>query len=92
MKRTKWQKLKYRLLNFVREDLPREAFDLKCRVWNAGVLLAWYRLFLRKDELHISLALDPFAIRVMSEEEEKKYHQDLRRRREIAHGRDLGEC
>ena len=92
MERSKWQKVKYRVVKLFRIDIPREAHRLKCLVWNAGILLVWYRLFLRKDEFHKSLEFDPFAFYPMSPEKREAYRKDLRRRREIAHRRDLGEC
>lgn len=70
-----------------------QLFDLgvwiKSRIWNRGILLAWNRLWIRKDEFHNSLSLDPFAMRGMNKKQKSKYLNDLARRRNIAHQRDL---
>jgi len=58
---------------------------LKARVWNAGVLLWWYRLWIRSDEFDKSLSLDDLAYRVKGEQ----HYHDLQIRRRIAHERDL---
>jgi len=62
--------------------------DLKRRIWNKRILLWWYRLWIRKDEFHQSLATDP-ALICMNEEEKLKYFDDLYRRRALAHKRSL---
>jgi len=63
--------------------------DLKRRIWNKRILLWWYRLWIRKDEFHQSLATDPYALICMNDDEEKEYFEDLNERREIAHKRSL---
>lgn len=50
--------------------------------------LWWSRLYLRKDEFHSSLSLDPFAYTEMNKEQRSKYLIDLARRRSIAHEKD----
>ncbi|PJA87132.1 MAG: hypothetical protein CO141_01095 [Candidatus Moranbacteria bacterium CG_4_9_14_3_um_filter_42_9] len=62
---------------------------VKRSIWNRGILLAWYRLWIRKDEFHKSLSLDPFAIRDMDTNRKFKYLNNLARRRNIAHQRDM---
>ncbi len=59
--------------------------SLKRQIWNKRLLLWWYRLWIRKDEFHQSLKIDPEALACMSPEEQKKYLKDLCERREIAH-------
>jgi hypothetical protein len=70
-------------------------FDVKCeidniwrRIWNKRFLLWWYRLWIRKDEFHISLQGDLSALLVMTPHEQNKYYTDLYRRRRIAHERN----
>jgi hypothetical protein len=63
--------------------------DLKRRIWNKRILLWWYRLWIRKDEFHQSLTIDPYALICMNEEEKLKYFDDLYRRRALAHKRSL---
>jgi hypothetical protein len=62
--------------------------DVRRRIWNKGILLWWYRLWIRKDEFHKSLNPDFSAMLVMDKEELKEYHLDIVRRRNIAHYRD----
>lgn len=50
--------------------------------------LWWSRLYIRKDEFHQSLSLDPFAYTEMNKEQRSKYLIDLASRRFIAHERD----
>ncbi len=57
--------------------------------WHRYVLLWWYRLWIRKDERHKSLDTDWFLYREMNEKEKIKYVADLKKRREIAHQRDI---
>lgn len=59
------------------------------RIWNAGILLWWYRLWIRRNEFHRSLDSDQKAIIVMSYEEQQRYWSDLDRRRGIAHKRAM---
>lgn len=55
------------------------------RIWNAGILFWWYRLWIRRDEFHISLSLDEKAMSVMGDE----YLDDLYERRGKAHVRSM---
>jgi len=68
------------------KSMPKKA---KRRIWNKHILLRWHRLWVRKDEFHSSLSMDPAAMFGMEEREVKKYFKDLIRRRDIAHQRDL---
>ena len=51
--------------------------------------LWWHRLWIRRDEFHRSLDMDSYAMLDMNEEDSKAYINDLMRRRQIAHERDL---
>ena len=62
---------------------------IKRQVWNKRILLWWYRLWLRKDEFHNSLTMDTAALKEMTPEEQKEYCDDLAKRRQLAHERDL---
>jgi hypothetical protein len=73
----------YRFLN------PLER--LRYRIWNASILLWWYRLWIREDEFHRSLDMDLLAMRAMNKKQKERYLEDLSRRRRIAHERDLNE-
>lgn len=53
--------------------------------------LIWHKLWIRKDEFHHSLDMDVRAMLVMNDMDKNKYLNDLMRRRNIAHKRDLGE-
>jgi len=66
--------------------------DIKYRIWNKRILLWWYRLWIRQDEFHKSLSIDPLAIAVMTHKERNHYISDLLKRRAIAHERDLATC
>ena len=77
----KWLQLKY--------QVSGNWLWLKCRVWNAGILLLWNRLWIRRDEFHPSLDQDLCAMMVMSEKRRERYIKDLMCRRQIAHERDL---
>ncbi|MFA5767476.1 MAG: hypothetical protein WC919_06125 [Candidatus Paceibacterota bacterium] len=70
-------------------SICEELTDLRRRIWNKRLLLWWYRLFIRRNEFHRSLNSDFNAMLVMDSSELKKYFKDLRRRRRIAHKRDL---
>ena len=61
------------------------------RIWNAGILLWWYRLWIRKDEFHRSLDTDLLAMLAMNKKQKERYLDNLSRRRRIAHERDLDE-
>lgn len=59
--------------------------------WNRGIKLQWNRLYVRKDEFHSSLDMDVGAMLDMNPKQRARYIQDLVRRRQIAHKRDLDE-
>lgn len=62
------------------------------RVWVRfwmGPKLWWDRLWIRKDEFHPSLSMDPVMLAEMTPVEREDYLGDLVRRREIAHRRDI---
>jgi hypothetical protein len=83
----KWHK-KVRILFYIWWlDLKSLPGKIKRNIWNKHILLWWYRLWIRKDELHRSLDIDGSAMLEMNEQEEKEYLADLFRRREIAHQR-----
>lgn len=64
----------------------REAFyRLRVRLWNGGLLLWWYRLWIRKDEFHPSLDLDYELLTVLSRKDRDKYQAELLKRRQTAH-------
>ena len=58
---------------------------IKRRIWNKHILLYWYKLWVRKDEFHISLSRDPAAMEEMNKKELEEYNDDLLQRRKIAH-------
>jgi len=60
----------------------------KARIWNAGILLWWYRLWIREGESHESLNRDQIAIKAMSSKKRVWYAKDLVTRRRIAYSRD----
>jgi hypothetical protein len=62
--------------------------DIRRRIWNAGIKLWWYRLYIRKDPDHKSLYMDLEAMLAMSQEEVENYQEDLCARREIAERRE----
>lgn len=78
-------------INFLWFDVKDCLSSIKARIWNKGLLLWWYRLWIREDEFHQSLSMDVKAIFEMNKEEEKEYREDLMRRRRIAHQRSLKE-
>lgn len=49
----------------------------------------WQRLWIRKDEFHPSLNMDVGVMYNMTENEKTEYLNDLVRRRNIAHERDI---
>jgi len=61
----------------------------KRKILNRGIKLFWNKLWVRKDEFHSSLDIDPKAISSMNHKEQEKYMNDLVRRRNIAHERDI---
>ncbi|MEA1937148.1 MAG: hypothetical protein U9N04_03485 [Patescibacteria group bacterium] len=61
----------------------------KRRVWNKRLQLWWYKLWIREDEFHSSLDIDPEAMMEMDKREEEEYLANLRKRRKTAHQKDL---
>lgn len=57
---------------------------IKRQLWNRGLLLFWYRLYIRKDVFHHSLDIDPEAIKDLSMEKLMIYLKDINKRRKIA--------
>lgn len=57
--------------------------------WNRGIKLIWYKLWIREDEFYQSLDIDFNAICDMNKKELSEYLNDLTKRRQIAHERDL---
>jgi hypothetical protein len=51
--------------------------------------LYWSRLWVRKDEFHPTLSLDGRLLNIMNKKDRLKYIDDLIKRRQIAHERDL---
>jgi len=70
-------------------DFKKFIIKTKEKTWEGGIILWWYRLYIRKDEFHHSLDLDHKVMLNMNDKERKKYLDDLVKRREIAHKRDL---
>lgn len=66
-------------------EIPKK---IRRKIWNRGILLWWYRLWVRKDEFSNSLSLDLEAMWDMDEKELARYREDVLRRRQIAHKRD----
>lgn len=81
--------LKIRINWFFEIRVPHLFERITCAVWNRGIKLRWYRLWIRKDEFHPSLSYDPMATRHMSQEQRLAYVKDLNHRRDIARERDL---
>lgn len=86
---TKWQKFKHKAYLYFRYDLWESLRNLRRRVWNKHLKMWWGKLFVRKDEFHKSLDMDPEALMVMNKKELREYYQDLAKRRAIAHERQL---
>ncbi len=59
------------------------------KIWNKRLLLWWHRLWIRKDEFHNSLDIDPDAMMEMDEREKEEYLANLIKRRKAAHQKDL---
>lgn len=85
----KWQIHFLFIADYIHFYLADSLYLFKARVWNAGVLLWWYRLWIRPDEFDISLSLDDIAYYAMSEKRREWYDEDLAVRRRIAHSRDM---
>lgn len=68
----------------IRHDLRRARVRLlmEPRLW-------WDRLWIREDEFHQSLSMDAEMMSEMTPGEQKEYLEDLVKRREIAHRRDM---
>lgn len=75
-----------------RDDMKKLLRDIKRVVWNRGIKLQWYRLWIRKNEFHHSLNTDIEAIIGMNDEQYKVYEKDLIKRRQIAHQKNMARC
>ncbi len=53
------------------------------------ILFLWNNLWVRKDEFHRSLIMNDEAMMDMDDKEKRIYRNNLIRRRNIAHERDL---
>jgi hypothetical protein len=85
-----YKRIFYNFLRSLGNELVEPACVIWRAVWNRGVKLAWYRLFIRKDDQHVSLDMDVDAMIDLSPKELVAYHQDISRRRFIAHQRSFG--
>lgn len=85
---TRWQRFKHELF-LLRHDFADWRRSIRRRIWNKGIKLFWFRLWIRRDEFHPSLSTDAEAMMGMNPEEMAAYHDDIARRRAIAHKRDL---
>ena len=85
---SQYEKIKYFLIVWW-YDVKSLPGKIKRRIWNKHILLLWHKLWIRKDEFHKSLDMDPVAMLEMNKKERKKYFADLVKRREEAHQRDL---
>lgn len=86
------EKISHSFLNIIRSivfGIKDDLTYIKRKTWNAGILLWWNRLYLRKDEFHSSLNLDPFAWIVMNKKQRVVYANDLAKRRHRAHLLDI---
>lgn len=70
-------------------DIKWATGKIKRLIWNRGLKLQWNRLWVREDEFHNSLNMDIEAMLDMSPKQREAYINDLVRRRQIAHERDL---
>lgn len=86
---TKWQKFWHDAYLYLWHDFWEKLGNIRRRIWNKRIKLWWYRLWIRKDELHSSLDIDNQALAVMNKEERERYVDDITRRREIARKRAL---
>ena len=92
--RTSWFNFKHNLhwgLFELYWDIKNLPGKIRRRLWNKHILLTWHRLWIRQDEFHSSLDLDPLALMEMDETEREKYIADLIRRRMLAHNREVAE-
>jgi len=85
----KWQIALLLLANDFRYWLTNAPNQFRARIWNAGILLWWYRLWVRLDEFDKSLNFDAVAYSVMSARKRRWYDEDLAVRKRIAHNRDM---
>jgi len=53
----------------------------RCYIWNRGILLFWYKLWIRTDEDHKSFRIDTDAMSAMTREKAYSYYADLLIRR-----------
>jgi len=63
--------------------------SLIATVWNKGIKLFWFGLWIRKNEFHKSLSLDVKAMMYMNKKQQSRYLQDITKRRQITHMRSL---
>ncbi|KKP32687.1 MAG: hypothetical protein A2312_03865 [Candidatus Staskawiczbacteria bacterium RIFOXYB2_FULL_32_9] len=84
-----WRKWWNYTVLFFRWGLREKLHELRCLIWNAGIKLWWYRLWIRKDVSHPSLDLDHFAMLSMGKKRLRQYLDDNARRRKIAEIREL---
>lgn len=61
------------------------------RIWLVEIKLRWNKLWIRKNKFHKSLDLDSETMKYMTKHGQVKYIDDLVRRRNIAHERDLNQ-
>ncbi len=87
-KSQKWQIIFLFELDDACSQIRHLPYLARAKIWNAGILLWWYRLYIRPDEFDVSLRFDPVAWKVMSEEKRYQYNCDLAVRRLIAHNRN----
>lgn len=71
------------------EQFLRIVENIRRIVWNKHIKLWWYKLWIRRNEFHVSFDTDAEALAVMDDNERRDYCQDLARRRTIAHERAL---
>lgn len=62
---------------------------IRRNIWNKRLKLWWHRLWIRRSEFHNSLSIDPFALTAMNEKERGEYIDNLIRRRQTAHQKDM---
>jgi len=56
---------------------------------SSRIRLIWSRIYIRRNEFHSSLDIDHRLLLTMNNKQREKYTNDLIRRRNIAHERDL---
>ncbi len=82
------QKFKHGLYMFL-FDLRGLPGKIRRKIWNKRIKLWWNKLFIRTNEFHSSLSMDPLALMEMTEKERDIYLADLGERRRLAHNRDI---